>query len=187
MIVKKCIHILAIVCMSVVFSYATTKAGVAFPKRLGDVQPGDCLTCHAESKRILPGGHVDTKTMTMEKCLTCHQEDKIPVSNKMPLSHTHMLSGISCRECHEGKKPYSPVETNTCLTCHQLDKLVSVPPKRDDQPNPHKPHEGTETDCSTCHHQHSRSELSCAQCHQYANVAPSPMVNLTAPAKISGN
>jgi hypothetical protein len=174
-----------IMCMTVVFSYATAGARNSSPKRLGDVNPGDCQKCHAGSKRVLPGGHESTKTMTMEKCLSCHMEDKIPVADKMPLSHGHMLAGILCRECHGDKGPYSPVGTNTCLTCHPMDELVGVPPKGEDRPNPHKLHDGIEMNCSMCHHQHSKSELSCLQCHQYTNVTPSPMVNLTAPAKIS--
>jgi hypothetical protein len=170
--------------MNVIFSLGTSGAGVLPPKRLGDVQPGDCLKCHTDGKRVRPEKHVDTKTMTMENCLTCHKENKPPMADKMPLSHTHMLAGISCRECHEDKRPYSPVETGTCLKCHQLDELVAAPSRSEDRPNPHKPpHEGTENDCSTCHHQHSRSELSCTQCHQYANVTPSPIVNLTGPPK----
>jgi len=156
---------------------AMAQAGA--PKRLANVQPGDCAACHAGGKQVLPGTHPNTKAMTLQQCLMCHKNDKTPLKDKMPSSHAHMLSGISCQKCHGAGGAVSKVGMKTCTACHGIEGLAKAPAKGTDRPNPHNSHYGTDVDCNTCHHQHAKSEFFCAQCHKFSNVTPSPMLPLS--------
>jgi hypothetical protein len=170
-------------CISVLLYSSVACAGTIASKRLAKAQQGDCAACHAGGKQVIPGSHPKTKGMNLKQCLMCHMKDEVPITDKMPLSHKHMLSGISCQKCHGEKTPFTPVDTETCITCHSIDSLVNAPAKEADKPNPHNSHLGTDVDCSTCHHQHAKSEFVCAQCHSFTNVTPSPLTPLSFPSK----
>jgi cytochrome b subunit of formate dehydrogenase len=120
--------------------------------------------------------------MTLGMCMECHAKDEVPLSDKMPTGHVHMLSGISCQRCHGGRMPFTKVDMKTCTTCHSTQELAKAEPKDHFHPNPHNSHYGTEVECSLCHHQHKRSEFMCTQCHDFRNVTPSPIVALSFPA-----
>jgi|GEM_PF-663141 len=169
--------------VAVFFSNTVFGEDTGTPKRLANAEPGDCSACHAGGKQVLPGDHVQTKTMKLEQCLACHPKDKNPITLKMPSSHAHMLTGVSCKTCHGEKPPYDKVEMKTCTTCHSIEKLASAPARGPFLPNPHNSHYGTEVECSLCHHQHKKSEYMCTQCHDFKNVTPSPMMPLGFPSK----
>ena len=149
------------------------------PKRLAEARPGDCSACHTGGKQVLPGDHVQTKTMRLEQCLACHPKEKAAITLKMPTSHAHMLSGITCQACHGQKMPYSPVDMKTCTACHSTEILAKAPAEGINKPNPHNSHYGTDVDCALCHRQHAKSEFMCAQCHDFKNVTPSPLTPLS--------
>jgi len=165
-------------CMSAL-PYGAAAWAESAPKPLAKAQPGDCAACHAGGKKIIPEDHQKTKGMTMEQCLACHGKDEVPLKDKMPTSHEHTLSGVSCQKCHGKKLPYSKVDMKTCITCHSIDSLIKAPARGVFLPNPHNSHYGTEVDCSLCHHQHKKSEFMCAQCHDFKNVTPSPLAPLS--------
>lgn len=143
----------------------------AKPKKSETAAPGDCSACHSNEK-ILPADHVNTKKMTSTECAECHKNDSKSLRVKIPLSHTHQLSGVDCDDCHETAKPAKPLKTAECLFCHgSYNEVVEGTAKLD--PNPHNsPHYGKELDCDLCHHQHSKSENFCAQCHEWELIVP---------------
>ena len=172
--------ILTVMPFLIVFLCCTAAgAATAAPKRLTNAQPGDCAACHAGGKAVLPGNHPATKGMNLEACMACHKQDEVPLTDKMPTGHEHMLSGVSCQACHGKKTPFAKVEMNTCTTCHGTEKLAAAPARDHFLPNPHNSHYGTDVDCSLCHRQHAKSEYMCVQCHDFKNVTPSPMVALS--------
>lgn len=172
------IFFLAAASISILLSCSTTETKNTEPLRTADVQPGDCSACHA-AKQVLPQGHADTKGTLLGTCTACHKDDEAPITCKMPSSHAHMLSGVSCRACHGDTQPFTAVEMGTCVSCHDIDALVKSTDKGENGVNPHTSHYGPELDCNLCHHQHAASEFFCAQCHDFPNVTPSPMIKLS--------
>jgi hypothetical protein len=144
----------------------------AAPKRVTTAKPGNCVACHG-SEKVLPQGHEDTKTMTFEACKGCHPKTGAPrLEGKMPGSHLHQLSGVTCVKCHGKAKKVEAVKMNQCVGCHNPDKLVEKTEKVKPE-NPHtSPHYGSELDCNVCHHQHAKSENFCSQCHKFDFVVP---------------
>ncbi len=124
--------------------------------------------------------------MMLKDCMVCHGKDEVSLKSKMPMSHTHMLSGISCRTCHGKKEPFKKMNYKDCTSCHGTDTLAKAPARDHFLPNPHNSHYGTDVDCSLCHFQHKKSEFMCAQCHDFKNVTPSPMVPLKFMSKPDG-
>jgi len=140
------------------------------PQRLAGAVPGDCALCHG-STPVLPDGHVATKPMDWAGCAACHTGNKT-LRTRVPLSHTHLLAGVRCQDCHGSLPASGPVMSEQCLTCHGTREDVAGRTKAR-QPNPHNsPHHGAEVDCDQCHHQHFRSEDICAQCHPWKTVVP---------------
>ena len=173
-------------CISVLLCCNAAVADNGTPKRLTNAQPGDCASCHADGKQVLPSGHMATKTMNLQQCLMCHKRDKTPIKDKLPTSHMHMLSEISCQNCHEGKESFSRVGMKACIACHSIDTLAKTPAKDEKKiPNPHNSHYGTDAECSECHRQHAKSKFLCAECHNFTNITPSPMTPLAFNSKVS--
>lgn len=141
------------------------------PKRLAKVAPGNCAACHGGAK-ILPAAHINTKAMTWESCEECHNKEGKTLRTKIPLNHTHLLAGTTCKDCHENLKSPEPVKSQQCLSCHgSREEVVKMTAKLN--PNPHtSPHYGPDLDCDLCHHQHSNSENYCAQCHSWSVIVP---------------
>ncbi|MEN6472703.1 MAG: cytochrome c3 family protein [Syntrophaceae bacterium] len=173
-------------CLSLLLFRDAAAADTNAPKRLSNVQAGDCAACHAGGKQVLPGKHPATKGMDLQACMACHPKDKEPITFKMPSSHAHMLTGITCQTCHGKTLPYSQVDMKTCTVCHSIEKLASVPARGTFLPNPHNSHYGTDVECSLCHHQHAKSEYMCLQCHDFKNVTPSPITPLSFLTKAPG-
>ena len=158
-----------IVGVLVLFAFAGSTADAA-PK---NGNPSSCYACHEQKDKILPEGHEATEGMTLASCRDCHRQGgkSVRLAGKIPLAHTHQLSGMSCAKCHgEGKK--NAVETEVCESCHDPLKLskktADVKPE-----NPHtSPHYGTSLNCTYCHRQHEPSENFCAQCHRFDFKVP---------------
>lgn len=138
-----------------------------------DSAPSDCYACHDAKEKVLPAGHEATLGMTLETCRDCHRHGgkSKRLSGKLPLVHSHQLSGMTCVKCHgEGKK--KPVETEVCESCHDPlkveKKTAGVKPE-----NPHtSPHYGNTLNCTYCHRQHEPSENFCLQCHTFDFKVP---------------
>ena len=143
----------------------------AAPKNVATAKAGDCAACHGAQK-VLPGDHKDTKSMTYKDCLECHDKTGSSLAGKMPASHAHNLSGVTCIKCHGKVKKPQEVNMKQCVTCHNTDKLAEKTAKV----KPHSPHEsphyGKTLDCNVCHHQHKKSENFCSQCHKFDYVVP---------------
>lgn len=136
------------------------------PKAPSSPEPGDCISCH-ESKEVIPLRHVDTKGMMGDKCDMCHKAGSTSLRNKIPLSHTHQLKGLSCKECHEDPASAKAADSKVCQTCHDDTKELYNATSEVGL-NPHfSPHEGKISDCNRCHHQHKSSENYCTQCHKF--------------------
>jgi hypothetical protein len=91
-------------CISVLLCCNVAAADTGTPKRLTTVQPGDCASCHAGGKQVLPSGHMATKTMNLQQCLMCHKRDKTPIKDKLPTkSYAHAL-GNYMPELSRGKR-----------------------------------------------------------------------------------
>ncbi|SEM15355.1 Cytochrome b subunit of formate dehydrogenase [Syntrophus gentianae] len=176
-----CLTILS--CIGVLLFFPFSGAAANSPKRLANVQPGDCQACHEGGKKVLPENHMNTKGMKLKSCVTCHAKDKISIKSKMPTSHAHTLAGITCEKCHGQKTPFTKIEYEVCVACHSTEGLAKVPAKGPTLPNPHNSHYGTEVDCSLCHFQHKKSEFMCSQCHSFKNVTPSPLLPLSFASK----
>ena len=111
--------------------------------------------------------------MSITQCLDCHKGDEPSLTNVLPLSHSHLLNGISCTACHGDADPPQFVGTGQCLTCHKPGDLIDAT-KDVEEANPHNSHYGPELDCDLCHHAHRESENFCNQCHDFNFVVPSP-------------
>jgi len=135
-------------------------------------QPGDCKACHQE-KKVLPENHPSTVEMKWQGCIMCHPKGDRDLTGKIPGSHRHSLSGITCQACHGKVKEEAAVKMDKCVSCHGstaklAEKTASIKPT-----NPHtSPHYGTELDCNLCHHQHTKSENYCLQCHSFPFRVP---------------
>ena len=143
------------------------------PKRLENAKPGHCAVCHLEQK-VLPVSHVNTGEMSFAQCSGCHlaTAGKKPpgtLRGKMPLSHAHQLSGVTCTDCHEKQRPAAAPEGQKCLACHAGYKKIALTDKA--LHNPHDSHMG-ELDCLLCHHVHKNSENFCGQCHWWKYTVP---------------
>ena len=150
----------------------TTFASLAATKRLPAAKPGNCAACHGTQK-VLPPDHKDTKNMTTGDCLSCHEEAGAGIlRGKMPASHIHQLTAVTCVKCHGKTKKPEEVKMKQCLVCHDTDKLADKTAKVKPT-NPHEsPHYGRTLDCNLCHHQHGKSENYCLQCHKYDFAVP---------------
>ncbi len=143
----------------------------AAPKQVPGAKGGDCAACHGKDK-VLPDSHPAVRDMQWKDCLACHAEGKMSLVGKMPGSHRHQLSGVSCAACH-GKGTPEPLAMEKCVSCHGstaklAEKTAQVKPS-----NPHtSPHYGTELDCNLCHKQHAKNENYCAQCHKFDFKVP---------------
>jgi len=165
-----------VVILGIMFLLHCLGAGIApaaEPQRLVTARGGDCAACHADDAK-LPASHMDTKGMDLKQCLGCHGQDDPELTNTLPLSHTHLLGGISCAACHGDADPPEFVGTGHCLTCHPTEQLVAAT-KDVKEGNPHNSHYGPELDCDLCHHAHAPSENFCNQCHDFTFVIPSPI------------
>jgi len=171
--------------LGVLLFFNFSRAAANSPQRLAGVQPGNCVACH-EGQSVLPGNHADTKGMKLADCMMCHEKDKVSIRAKMPTSHVHMLSGVSCETCHGKKKPFETMEYGACVACHSTENLAKVPAKGPMLPNPHNSHYGTDVDCSLCHFQHKKSEFLCSQCPAFKHVTPSPLLPLSSQSKPPG-
>lgn len=144
---------------------------LAAPK---DGKPSDCYSCHEKSDKVLPDTHKPTEGMTLETCRDCHRHGgkSARLSGKLPLVHTHQLSGMSCARCHGDGKKKEAVETEVCESCHDPVKLAQKTAQVKPE-NPHtSPHYGTALNCTFCHRAHEPSENFCAQCHTFKFVVP---------------
>ncbi|MBO6639925.1 MAG: cytochrome c3 family protein [Roseitalea sp.] len=136
---------------------------------------GDCASCH-QSEQVLPAGHPPTAGMDLDGCLACHVDGTpLTLHSAMPLSHQHMLAGITCADCHgeEDVVAPAPMTTEQCLVCHgPLEALGAL--TADVQPtNPHMtPHGPTFAECDLCHQVHEPSQNFCADCHDFEFVVP---------------
>lgn len=145
----------------------------AAPKRVATAKPGNCALCHGKEK-VLPQGHEDTKNMNLEGCVACHEKGSPQrLEAKLPGSHLHQLSGVTCQKCHGKAKKPQALTMKQCIACHgSTDKLAEKTAKVKPE-NPHtSPHYGTTLDCNVCHHQHQKSENFCNQCHKFDFTVP---------------
>ncbi|HEY3276594.1 MAG TPA: cytochrome c3 family protein [Syntrophorhabdaceae bacterium] len=160
--------------LSLAFILLSTMATnvMAVPKKLATAKPGDCAACHGSEKR-LPQDHKATKGMSYQACLECHEKSgPMSLTGKMPGSHMHQISGITCTKCHGKVKKPEEVKMKQCVACHNTDKIAEKTAKVKPQ-NPHEsPHYGRTLDCNLCHHQHGKSENYCNQCHKFDYKVP---------------
>ncbi len=176
---------LSLACTPIVVAFIITGCGLKMPafltgkpKLLEDAKPGDCAACHG-NKSVRPIDHESTIDMKIEQCDQCHKnspvnkETKGPIlRGKISLSHIHILSDVSCFDCHGKARPIKPLSTDDCYSCHEnLDDLIYRTSGVD--PNPHENHYG-DLECDLCHRQHSKSENFCDQpgCHEFGYIVP---------------
>ena len=144
----------------------------AGPKLLSTAKAGDCKACHGADK-VLPAEHPGTQGMDWKGCKACHMPDKANLIGKIPASHVHLLSGITCVKCHGKAKKQEAVDMKTCVACHGSPDALAAKTADVKPTNPHtSPHYGTTLDCNLCHHQHAKSENYCSQCHQFNFKVP---------------
>jgi hypothetical protein len=161
---------LALLCL--VLASATGAQDTGAPKRRPDTAAGNCAACHG-AKKPLPPKHPATTGMKLTGCVGCHAKGgSATLAGKLPLSHVHQLSGLTCKTCHTNPRRAEPVKFNACLNCHKAESVFAatagVKPT-----NPHdSPHYGKESDCNLCHHQHEKSENYCSQCHKFDFKVP---------------
>lgn len=168
-----------VVCIFFIFFGAGSNTAFSTePETVPAAKGGECALCH-KGNTMVPETHPDTKGMDLGQCMTCHRKDDPKLTNVLPLSHSHLLSGVSCAGCHGEADPPKFVGTSHCLTCHKPEDLVEAT-KDVKEANPHNSHYGPELDCDLCHHAHKPSENFCNQCHEFNFVIPSPMIR---PAK----
>jgi hypothetical protein len=147
----------------------------AEPQRLEKVAPGDCAACHAQGNG-LPPAHIKTDKMDWAQCKNCHKAEAGKAEKPailwgiLPLGHIHLLSGISCTDCHGMARPAQPPETPKCLSCHSDYRNAALQVNKT-LPHPHDSHMG-DLDCELCHHQHLKSENFCSQCHWWKYLVP---------------
>lgn len=136
-----------------------------------DARITDCKACHG-GQAVLPSGHKPVDNQSLSDCKKCHGKEAKGLRTRVPLSHLHMLSGVSCQDCHKNPQKAEPLDTSQCLACHDSpEKLAQVTAKM--EYNPHtSPHYGTTLDCNLCHHLHQKSENYCAQCHDWKLSVP---------------
>lgn len=147
-----------------------SSAAPAKAKLSTDAKATDCKACHGD-KAMLPNGHCAISGQSVDDCKECHQKEK-SLRGRIPLSHIHYLSGVSCGDCHHPPQKAEPLETKQCLACHESpEKLSQITAKL--EYNPHNsPHYETGLDCNFCHFLHKKSENYCAQCHEWQLRVP---------------
>ena len=169
---KKNLRIAAVLFGAVLLVIVSTGLWAA-PKLVpSKAKPGDCAACHVD-KKALPETHPDTRTMDTMACRVCHTANSMSLIGKLPVSHTHLLSGVSCEACHgDTKQPEEP-PMEKCVACHGPTANLAEKTKDVKPTNPHtSPHYGTELNCNLCHKQHAKSENYCAQCHKFDFKTP---------------
>lgn len=127
--------------------------------------PGDCAFCH-QNKIQLPTNHPQTREMSLDQCNQCHHQQINTLAGKIPLSHFHLLAGVSCEDCHDKTASAQSPKTKVCLQCHGTFHEIADR-TNDMDPNPHSSHLGSELDCHLCHRLHKKSENLCKRCHEY--------------------
>lgn len=135
--------------------------------------PGNCAACH-QGEPVLPLDHPPTEGMNAAGCFACHQDGTpLTLETKMPLSHFHMLAGVTCASCHGETQPTQSVSTEQCLVCHgPLESLAALTAEVKPH-NPHMtPHGPTFAQCNLCHQVHQASTNFCADCHDFDYVVP---------------
>ncbi len=141
-------------------------------KLLPDAKGTDCIACH-NGGNPLPQNHVPVAGKELHDCTACHASGTTAdLRGRLPLFHSHLLSGLTCASCHADPKAPEPVEAATCMGCHDPQQVATttaaVKPT-----NPHEsPHYGNKADCNLCHHQHEKSENYCSQCHTFDFKVP---------------
>jgi len=150
-------------------------------KRLPRAKAHDCIACHGAGDQVLPSKHPKfSKNPTLAQCRDCHEAGTDEsLSGKLPLSHTHMLAGKGCSDCHGKGKP-APIAIDKCTSCHDPQKiaarsatLVGGATGGKAHHNPHQsPHYGVELECTNCHIAHGKSEDFCASCHSFGFKVP---------------
>jgi len=159
-----------LVFLTVVFVLGAGSAG----RGLADpTKPGDCAACHGDES-VLPEGHVPTADMDTEGCLACHgKATPLTLRSKMPLSHFHSLSGVTCQDCHGENETPQALSTEQCLICHGTLEDLAARTSDSKPENPHStPHGPTYVACDLCHKQHAKSENFCFECHDFEFVVP---------------
>lgn len=160
-------------CLGLLFAAFIMVVGASGPGLADPTLPGDCVACHGADS-VLPEGHVPTTDMDTEGCLACHgKATSSALQSKLPLSHFHSLSGVTCQACHGATEKPQALSTEQCLGCHgSLEDLAAA--TSDVKPaNPHStPHGPTYVACDLCHKQHEKSENFCAECHDFEFVVP---------------
>jgi hypothetical protein len=152
---------------------ALSAAGAqAAPKRVSGAKPVNCVACHGK-EQVLPADHPKLANMKLASCRECHVKgDVSSLDGKLPLSHKHLLAGLTCAKCHGKAKKQEPVDFQVCVGCHEPEKLAQTTSAVRPQ-NPHTSrHYGTALDCNACHHQHAKSEDFCGQCHKFQFKLP---------------
>jgi len=141
-------------------------------KLLPDAKATDCVACHA-AHDPLPSAHPPIAGKTLTDCHACHAPGSAQdLTGVMPLFHSHLLSGLTCKSCHSDPAKAEPVEASTCMGYHDPEKVAAATANVKPT-NPHdSPHYGKTADCDLCHHQHEKSENYCAQCHQFNFKVP---------------
>jgi hypothetical protein len=167
-----CGRLLVGLCLAFTLLIGTAAVVMAAPKNVATAKPGDCAVCHGKQK-VLPADHKATKGMAYKDCLECHEKGgTMRLAAKMPSSHTHKLTGVTCVQCHGKTRKPAEVKMKQCETCHNMDQVVEKTAKVKPH-NPHdSPHYGKTLDCNICHHQHAKSENYCSQCHKFDYVVP---------------
>lgn len=170
------LYVAVVFALAVLLSCLTLPSIVqaAQPQNLPEAAIGDCAACHG-GDIMVPSGHAATKGMKLSQCLACHKDQDPKLINTMPLSHAHLLSGITCTQCHGETKPPTAVPTEKCVSCHPIDALIEKTKTVEDA-NPHDSHYGPNLPCEKCHHAHKESEVFCNQCHSFDFVVPSPIL-----------
>ena len=171
--------LIALAAVSIVF--AAVGFGLGSPAPAQDHPPAklfptakgtDCAACHG-SANPLPANHPDVVGKTLTDCVACHTAGgPSDLRGQLPLFHAHLLSGLTCKSCHNDPAKAEAPDVSTCTKCHDPEKVsaatANVKPR-----NPHNsPHYGTGADCNLCHHQHEKSENFCATCHQFKFKVP---------------
>ncbi|MBU1193912.1 MAG: cytochrome c3 family protein [Proteobacteria bacterium] len=149
---------------------------VSAPKQSSKARGSGCSACHEADCKV-PADHVDTNAMNLGQCLECHSKDTPKLTHTLPLSHTHRLNGVSCKDCHGNTQPPKLVNTDQCFSCHTIENLLNNT-KDNKEANPHNSHYGPELDCDLCHHVHKPSENFCNQCHEFTFIIPSPILKV---------
>jgi hypothetical protein len=161
-----------VACAAIMWGIVSVALAQSKPKLMPNAKPNDCTACHGRTNP-LPAGHIAVANKKLSDCAGCHGKGgATALTGKLTLSHTHQLSGVTCRSCHDNVRKPEPAKSAKCLTCHTGDAIFTATAQVKPR-NPHgSPHYGKESDCNLCHHQHERSENFCSQCHAFDFKVP---------------